>query len=57
MRLTPAQIDTIQSTVHAVLGEGVQVTLFGSRVHHQPTTAAFHSSSLITMQSLISLGG
>jgi predicted nucleotidyltransferase len=32
MRLTPAQIDTIQSTVHAVLGEGAQVTLFGSRV-------------------------
>lgn len=24
MRLTPAQIDTIQSTVHAVLGEGAQ---------------------------------
>jgi predicted nucleotidyltransferase len=32
MRLTPDQIDTIQSTVHAVLGEGAQVTLFGSRV-------------------------
>ena len=32
MRLTPAQIDTIQSTVHAVLGEGAHVTLFGSRV-------------------------
>ena len=32
MRLTPAQIDTIQNTVHAVLGEGAQVTLFGSRV-------------------------
>jgi predicted nucleotidyltransferase len=32
MRLTPAQINTIQSTVHAVLGEGAQVTLFGSRV-------------------------
>lgn len=32
MRLTPAQIDTIQSTVYAVLGEGAQVTLFGSRV-------------------------
>ncbi len=32
MRLTPAQIDAIQSTVHAVLGEGAQVTLFGSRV-------------------------
>ena len=35
MRLTPAQIDTIQSTVHAVLGEGAQVTLFGSRVNEQ----------------------
>jgi predicted nucleotidyltransferase len=33
MRLTPAQIDTIKSTAQAVLGEGVQVTLFGSRVH------------------------
>ena len=32
MRLTPAQIDTIKSTATAVLGEGVQVTLFGSRV-------------------------
>ena len=32
MRLTPAQIDTIKSTVTAVLGEGVQVMLFGSRV-------------------------
>ena len=32
MRLTPAQIDTIKSTAQAVLGEGVQVTLFGSRV-------------------------
>ena len=35
MRLTPAQIATIQSTVHAVLGEGAQVTLFGSRVNDQ----------------------
>ncbi len=35
MRLTPAQIDTIQSTVHAVLGEDAQVTLFGSRVNDQ----------------------
>ena len=35
MRLTPTQIDTIQSTVHAVLGEGAQVTLFGSRVNDQ----------------------
>ena len=33
MRLTPAQIATIKSTAQAVLGEGVQVTLFGSRVH------------------------
>ncbi len=33
MRLTPAQIHTIKSTAQAVLGEGVQVTLFGSRVH------------------------
>ena len=32
MRLTPAQIDTIKSTAQAVLGEGVQATLFGSRV-------------------------
>jgi predicted nucleotidyltransferase len=35
MRLTPAQIDTIQSTVHTVLGDGAQVTLFGSRVDDQ----------------------
>lgn len=35
MRLTPAQINTIQSTVHAVLGKGAQVTLFGSRVNDQ----------------------
>jgi len=33
MRLTPAQIDTIKSTAAAVLGEGVRVTLFGSRLH------------------------
>jgi len=33
MRLTPVQIDTIKSTAQAVLGEGVQITLFGSRVH------------------------
>jgi predicted nucleotidyltransferase len=32
MRLTPVQIDTIKSTAQAVLGEGAQVTLFGSRV-------------------------
>jgi predicted nucleotidyltransferase len=35
MRLTPAQIHTIKSTAQAVLGEGVHVTLFGSRVHDQ----------------------
>ena len=33
MRLTPDQIHTIKSTAQAVLGEGAQVTLFGSRVH------------------------
>ena len=33
MRLTPAQIDAIKSTAQDVLGQGVQVTLFGSRVH------------------------
>ena len=32
MRLTATQIDTIKSTAQAVLGQGVQVTLFGSRV-------------------------
>jgi predicted nucleotidyltransferase len=32
MRLTPVQIHTIKSTAQGVLGEGVQVTLFGSRV-------------------------
>jgi predicted nucleotidyltransferase len=32
MRLTPDQIATIKSTAKAVLGEGAQVTLFGSRV-------------------------
>jgi predicted nucleotidyltransferase len=32
MRLTLAQIDTIQSTLHAVLGEGAVVSLFGSRL-------------------------
>ena len=32
MRLTLAQIETIKSTAQEVLGEGVQVTLFGSRV-------------------------
>ena len=29
----PAQIDTIKSTAQAVLDEGAQVTLFGSRVY------------------------
>lgn len=33
MRLTPVQIETIKSTTAAVLGEGVRVTLFGSRLH------------------------
>jgi len=33
MRLTPAQIATIKSTAQAVLGQGAQVTLFGSRVN------------------------
>jgi len=33
MRLTPAQINPIKSTATAVLGEGAQITLFGSRVH------------------------
>jgi predicted nucleotidyltransferase len=33
MRLTPTQIDTIKSTAQDLLGQGVQVTLFGSRVH------------------------
>lgn len=35
MRLTPAQIDTIKSTTTSVLGEGVRVTLFGSRLNDQ----------------------
>jgi uncharacterized protein len=35
MRLTEAQIATIKSTTRAVLGEGVQVTLFGSRLDDQ----------------------
>ena len=35
MRLTPAQINTIKSTAQAVLGDDVQVTLFGSRVHDE----------------------
>ncbi len=32
MRLTPAQIQTIQSTACAVLGDGARVWLFGSRL-------------------------
>jgi len=32
MRLTPAQIQTIQSTAYAVLGDGARVWLFGSRL-------------------------
>ena len=32
MRLTPAQIETIKNAAKAVLGDGAQVTLFGSRV-------------------------
>jgi predicted nucleotidyltransferase len=32
MRLTPTQIATIKSTAQDVLGQGAQITLFGSRV-------------------------
>ncbi len=32
MRLTPEQIDTIQSTVVQTLGEGAVVSIFGSRL-------------------------
>jgi predicted nucleotidyltransferase len=35
MRLTPAQISTIKSTATAVLGEGVQVWLYGSRLDNE----------------------
>jgi hypothetical protein len=35
MRLTPTQIDTIKSTAQAVLGEGAQVWLYGSRLDDQ----------------------
>jgi predicted nucleotidyltransferase len=35
MRLTPDQIEAIKSTTSAVLGEGVLVTLFGSRLDDQ----------------------
>lgn len=31
MRLTPDQVQAIKLTAHAVLGDGAQVTLFGSR--------------------------
>jgi uncharacterized protein len=33
MRLSPSQISTIKTTAQSVWGIGVQVTLFGSRVH------------------------
>ena len=32
MRLTATQIDAIKTAAHTVLGEGAQVSLFGSRV-------------------------
>lgn len=32
MRLTPSQVETIRSTAQQLLGVGVRVTLFGSRV-------------------------
>ncbi len=35
MRLTSDQIANIKRTAQDVLGEGVQVTLFGSRVHDE----------------------
>ena len=35
MRLTPAQIATIQSTAQAVLGGDAQVWLYGSRLNDQ----------------------
>lgn len=35
MRLTSTQIETIKSTASAMLGEGVRVTLFGSRLDDQ----------------------
>ena len=35
MRLTPTQIDTINSTAQAMLGKGARVTLFGTRVDDQ----------------------
>ena len=35
MRLTPAQIDTIQSTAEVVLGDDAQVWLYGSRLDDQ----------------------
>ncbi len=35
MRLTPSQIETICSTARQTLGEGAQVSLFGSRLDDQ----------------------
>ena len=35
MRLSPEHIQNIKSTAHAVLGEGVRIVLFGSRVDDQ----------------------
>jgi uncharacterized protein len=35
MRLSPEHIQSIKSTAQAVLGEGVRVVLFGSRVDDQ----------------------
>ena len=35
MRLTSTRIETIKSTASAMLGEGVRVTLFGSRLDDQ----------------------
>lgn len=35
MRLTPTQIEIIKSTAQTLLGDAVQVTLFGSRVHDE----------------------
>jgi len=32
MRLTPAQVDIIKRTAQSVLGSGIRITLFGSRV-------------------------
>ena len=35
MRLTSTQIQVIKNTTAAVLGDGLRVTLFGSRLHDQ----------------------